>query len=140
MKENRNGHIVFLTSVAGISGTKHQMPLSVSQFAVQGLFESIVEDLHIEKLHKFINTTIVHIYPFIISDDLAKDIRLRIPSYFGKINANEAAKKILDGVRRNYMEISIPAYLYYVSHFLKLIPRKASFMFRELLDTGVDFG
>lgn len=140
MKERRHGHIVLLTSVAGISGIKHQMPLNVAQFAVQGIYESLTEDIRISRLQNFIQTTIVHIYPFIVSDDLAADIRLRIPSYFGTIKAQQAAKSIIDGVRRNYMEISIPGYLLNIGHMLRILPRRAVFMLRELLDTGVDFG
>lgn len=139
MKKQEHGHIVLLTSVAGLSGIKHQMPLSVSQFAVQGIFESLSEELRIARYHELIKTTIVHIYPFIVSDDLEKDIRLRIPSYFGRIRAQDAAKKIL-GVRRNFIEISIPSYLLYIGHAIRLLPRHSIFMLRELLDTGVDFG
>lgn len=83
--------------------------------------------------------------------------------------ATEAAKQILDGVRRNYAEFSVPGYLLYLGHILRyektklmlyfpsvwsklliivysflfvsrILPKKASFMLRDLLDTGVDFG
>lgn len=140
MRKQEYGHIVLLTSVAGLSGNKHQMPLSVSQFAVQGIFESITDDNRLSRCQDTVRTTLVHIYPFIVSEDLADDIRLRIPSYFGVINASLAATQIIEGVRRNYMEISIPGYLLYLGHIVKLLPRRAIYMLRELLDTGVDFG
>lgn len=35
MHEQRRGHIVALSSVAGLTGIKDQVPLSVSQFAVK---------------------------------------------------------------------------------------------------------
>lgn len=70
-----HGHIVALTSVAGLSYIKDQMPLSVAQFAVQGLAESLMEDLRINKVDG-VHVTLVHIYPFIISDD-STDLRLR---------------------------------------------------------------
>ena len=35
MQEQRRGHIVALSSVAGLTGIKDQVPLSVSQFAVK---------------------------------------------------------------------------------------------------------
>lgn len=43
----------------------------------------------------------------------------RIPSYFGTMSATEAARRILDGVRRNYAEFSVPGYLLYVGHVLR---------------------
>ncbi|XP_015610134.1 17-beta-hydroxysteroid dehydrogenase 13 isoform X2 [Cephus cinctus] len=141
MQELGCGHIVVLSSVAGLSGGAsrgRQIPLSTAQFAVQGLAES----LHTELRHTNTNIiiTLVHVYPFIVGAEVAKDIRLRIPSYFGTMPAAEAAKRILDGVRRNYAEFSVPGYLLYLGHVLRILPKKASFMLRDLLDTGVDFG
>lgn len=139
MKANGKGHIVFLTSVAAISGFTQQLALSVSQFAIQGLYESVVEELRIGKLDKIIKTTLVHIYPFIISENLENDIRLRVPGFFGSIRADKAADAIVDGVRKNKTEISIPKYCLFISHVLKILPRKVTLMLRNFLDTGVDF-
>ncbi|KAG7207726.1 hypothetical protein KM043_009342 [Ampulex compressa] len=135
------GHIVLLSSVAGLSGISsggRRVPLSTAQFAVQGLAES----LHTELRHSNSNIiiTLIHVYPFIVGAEVAKDIRFRIPSYFGTMPATEAAKQILIGVRRNYAEFSVPGYLMYLGHILRILPKKASFMLRDLLDTGVDFG
>lgn len=139
MKRNSHGHIVFLTSVAGISGVKHQTPLAVAQFAVQGLFESILDELRIDKYIRTIHVTLVHLYPFVITENCRNDIRMRIPSAFGTIRAEEAARKIIDGVRRNQLEVSIPKYCLAFGHALKLLPRRATLLLRNLFDTGVDF-
>jgi all-trans-retinol dehydrogenase (NAD+) len=139
MKANGKGHIVFLTSVAAISGFTQQLALSVSQFAIQGLYESIMEELRISRSDRIIRTTLVHIYPFIVSENLANDIRFRVPGFFGSIRADVAAEKIIDGVRKDENEISIPSYSLYISHVLKILPRKVTLMLREFLDTGVDF-
>jgi len=45
----------------------------------------------------------------------------RIPSYFGTIPAAEAAKQILDGIRRNYAEFSVPGYLLYLGHIFRYL-------------------
>ncbi|GLG95611.1 Peroxisomal multifunctional enzyme type 2 [Gryllus bimaculatus] len=140
MRKNNKGHIVALTSVAGLTGIKDQVPLCASQFAVQGLIEALSEELRTTKSSNKIFLTLVHIYPFIVSSDLAQDIRLRIPSYFGVIDPKDAANQIITAMRRNYAEISIPRYLLYLGSILRLMPRKVSIMFRDLLDTGVDFG
>lgn len=141
MRRVGKGHITLLSSVAGLSngssGRGTRVPLSTAQFALQGLAES----LHMELRHSDSNiiVSLVHVYPFIIGAETAKDIRFRIPSYFGTISAVEAARQILDGVRRNYAEFSVPGYLFYLGHILRILPKKASFMLRDLLDTGVDF-
>ncbi|XP_074110324.1 17-beta-hydroxysteroid dehydrogenase 13 [Cotesia typhae] len=141
MQRLDKGHIVALSSVAGFSGAASRsarVPFSTAQFAVQGFTESLQAELR--QSNSNIIITLVHIYPFIIDSETANDIRLRIPSYFGTMPASEAARKILDGVRRNYAEFSVPGYLLYLGHVLRILPKKASFMLRDLLDTGVDFG
>lgn len=139
MKAKCKGHLVFLTSVAAISGFTQQLALSVSQFAIQGLYESVVEELRVAKLDRIIKTTLVHIYPFIVSENLENDIRLRVPGFFGSIRADKAADAIIDGVRKNKTEISIPKYCLLISHILKIFPRRITLMLRDFLDTGVDF-
>ncbi|XP_062565953.1 17-beta-hydroxysteroid dehydrogenase 13-like isoform X3 [Armigeres subalbatus] len=139
MKRNNHGHIVFLTSVAGLSGVKHQTPLSVAQFAVQGLFESVLDELRIEKFLRTISISLVHLYPFVLTENCRNDIRMRIPCAFGTIRSDEAARRIIDGVRRNELEISIPKYCLALGHLLKLLPRRATLLLRNLFDTGVDF-
>lgn len=70
------GHVVVLSSVAGLSGNVgSRIYLSTAQFAVQGLAES----LHNELRHSNPNilVSLVHVYPFIIEIESAKDIRFR---------------------------------------------------------------
>lgn len=138
MKAKNHGHIVALTSVAGLSYLRDQMPLSVAQFAVQGLAESLMEDLRVNKIDG-VHVTLTHIYPFIVSDKSPDIVRLRIPSYFGTITPVAAAESILDSVRRNYPEASVPKHLLCLGHLLRVLPRKATVLIRDLLDTGVDF-
>lgn len=76
MLKRNHGHIVQLTSVAGLSGQKEQLPLSVSQFAVQGLAESLLEEFRISGKNN-VHVTLVHVYPFILNSETATDIRLR---------------------------------------------------------------
>lgn len=49
MKAKNHGHVVALTSVAGLSYIKDQMPLSVAQFAVQGQYQGL-DNLPIKSL------------------------------------------------------------------------------------------
>ncbi|XP_011264898.1 epidermal retinol dehydrogenase 2 [Camponotus floridanus] len=141
MRHAGKGHIILLSSVAGLSngssGRGTRVPLSTAQFAVQGLAESL--HMELRHLNSNIIVSLVHVYPFIVGREAAKDIRFRIPSYFGTMSAAEAARQILNGVRRNYAEFSVPGYLFYFGHILRILPKKASFMLRDLLDSGVDF-
>lgn len=140
MKQRNYGHIVLLTSVAGSTGIKDQTPLTVSQFAVHGLFESTMEELRSGRFTKSIKMTLAYIYPFVITDDMERDIRFRIPSYFGTMRAQDAAQRIIEGVRRNDVEVSIPKYWLWLGHLTRLMPRQAADALRDLMDTGIDFG
>lgn len=78
MQHAGKGHITILSSVAGLStgvsgGTR--VPLSTAQFAVQGLAESLLMELR--HLNRNIIITLVHVYPFIIGTEVAKDLRFR---------------------------------------------------------------
>nr|CAD7261938.1 unnamed protein product [Timema shepardi]CAD7570237.1 unnamed protein product [Timema californicum] len=96
MIDGNNGHIVALSSVAGLTGVKNQAALCASQFAVQGLVESLSEELRVNRCNG-IHITLAHIYPLVVSHQLTSKTPFRI------------------------------------------LPRKVSIMFRELLDVGVDF-
>ncbi|KOX79347.1 Epidermal retinol dehydrogenase 2, partial [Melipona quadrifasciata] len=116
----------------------NRIPLSAAQFAVQGLAKSLSTEFRQSNYN--IIVTLVHIYPFILGTEAYSDIRFRIPSYFGTITAKKAAKQILDGVRRNYLEFSVPGYIFYLSNISRILPKEVSFIVNELLDTGIDFG
>lgn len=78
MQKIGKGHIVVLSSVAGLSGgtsRRARIPLSTAQFAVQGFAESLQTELRHSNSNIVI--TLVHVYPFIIGAEAAKDIRFR---------------------------------------------------------------
>lgn len=139
MKSNMKGHIVFLTSTAGRNKFQHRHALTVSQFAVQGLFESIVDELRISRLSSKIKTTLVHIFPMIVNETHENDIQFRTPGFFGSIRAEIAAEKVLDSVMKNKSEISIPGYCLMASRLFKIVPKNIIFLLRDYLDTGIEF-
>jgi NAD(P)-dependent dehydrogenase (short-subunit alcohol dehydrogenase family) len=77
MQEKKHGHVIILTSVAGLTGMKDLVPLSVAQFAVQGLAESLAQELRNYKPSGDVKLTLVHIYPFIVGNDLSRHLQLR---------------------------------------------------------------
>lgn len=133
------GHVVLLSSVAAFSTSlvQNRISLSTVQFAVQGLAKSLQTEFR--RSNNNIIVTLVHIYPFILGAEVYSDIRSRIPTYFGTIPAKEAVKQILNGVRRNYLEFSVPGYIFYLGNISRIFPKKVSFMVSELLDIGIDF-
>ena len=77
MQNLKHGHVVMLSSVAGLSGISDLVPLSAAQFAVQGLAESLTEELRNFTPAGDVKLTLVHIYPFIVPAELASSAELR---------------------------------------------------------------
>jgi short-subunit dehydrogenase len=77
MQEIKHGHIVMLTSVAGLTGIKELIPLSAAQFAIQGLAESLAEELRNFKPSADVKLTLIHIYPFIMDEETSINLKLR---------------------------------------------------------------
>lgn len=65
MKEKNHGHIVALSSVAGLSHLNEPMALTSAQFGVQGLAASLLEDLRVNKVNG-VHVSLIHVYPFIM--------------------------------------------------------------------------
>lgn len=119
MTITNHGHIVALTSKAG----PDNMPSNVAQFAVQGLVESVMEKLRSEQTDS-VFVTLIHIYPFIVAD--CSDTRSRSES-FRTITPEAAAASILDSVRRNYVEASVPKHFIFIEYLIRILPREATF-------------
>lgn len=77
MLRQRRGHIVALSSVAGLSGLRTQIALCTSQIAVQGFVDAVSDELRTSRDGSEIKLTLAHIYPFVLTADTANDIRLR---------------------------------------------------------------
>lgn len=60
-----------------------------------------------------VKTTVI--CPYIVDTGLCKNPKIRFPSLMKIVTPQEAADNIVDAVRRNYLEITIPSSLYYVN-------------------------
>ncbi|KAG4073873.1 hypothetical protein HA402_014078 [Bradysia odoriphaga] len=101
------GHIISMSSMAGLCGLNNLVPYCATKFAVRGLMEGLTEELR--ETNSMIKTTVV--YPFVVDTGLCKQPKTRFPSLLGIVPAKSAATAIIDAHRRNMKEISIPSYL-----------------------------
>lgn len=84
----------------------------------------------------FFHHAIMH-YLRQVSSVILNDAFCRIPSYFGTMPAADAARQILDGVRRNYAEFSVPGYLLYLAHVLRYFSPLISLFVREIIECDI---
>ncbi|XP_011692668.1 PREDICTED: short-chain dehydrogenase/reductase family 16C member 6-like [Wasmannia auropunctata] len=132
MIEKNHGHIVALSSIAGLFGAPYATVYSPSKFAVKAIMEAISEELRAlsngKSLVKF--TTI---YPAIVLTGLVKNSNIRFPWLMGELSPQEVASSIIDAQRRNYENKSIPSYWLFFFKIGKLCLPNAA------LKCGMDF-
>lgn len=131
-----SGHIVAVSSIAGLMATANLVPYCASKYAVKGLMEGLTEELRYAGRHINIRLTCVH--PFIIDTGMAKKPRIRFPSFNPITSAEQCAAKIIEGVRRNEEIVCIPGKDFYIIKFLNLMPRKMYKAVLDFMDTGMD--
>jgi len=136
MIEMKRGHIVSLSSVAGLKGAAFLIPYCTSKFAARGMMDSLQEELRITGQDQHIHCTTI--MPFFINTGLAKNPRSRFPLILNILDAHTAAKKIISGFRRNRFEVFIPEMLQYVHFISAFWPRKVKQTLLDFFDIGAE--
>lgn len=137
MMEKNHGHIVALSSIAGIGGLPNLVPYCASKFAVRGLMESLSEELRIltkgKSLIKF--TTI---YPYMVDTGLCKKPKIRFENAFSLVSPREAASQIIHLQRRNEREKTVPSYWLPVITTLRIFPDSILRVIIDFCGSGVE--
>ncbi|XP_023339915.1 estradiol 17-beta-dehydrogenase 11 isoform X2 [Eurytemora carolleeae] len=72
------GHIISMSSMAGITGTPNLVPYCSSKFAVKGLMDALF--LELRSTHPDTNVKLTTIHPFVVDTGLAQKPRSRFES------------------------------------------------------------
>ena len=130
------GHIVCISSSAGLTGTPNMTSYCSTKYATNGLMEALhCEYTQLYPKGKLLMTTV---YPFTINTGLAKNSYTRFPWLLPTTTeANDAVKKIIAGVRRNKRKIYIPAQIEPMFCLNHILPNKVGDKLREFLGVGV---
>lgn len=134
--ERGAGHIIGLSSMAGLMGIKNLVPYCGSKYAVRGILESITEEFRGDLSKSQIYCTSIH--PYMVDTGLCKNPRIRFPGLMGLVNPTEAAASIIDAHRRNMREATIPRHLYVLNNVMRAMPYKAALLLKDFFDTGVE--
>lgn len=135
MIKERKGHIIALSSCAGLFGLKNLVPYCGTKFAVKGLMFAFYEELRAMGLHKDIKLTTI--YPYMVDTGLCKKPYFRFKS-MRLVEPQEVAKTIVSTQRKGISERSIPQHYLYLEKFMNYIPRKACEVVFDFLDSGVN--
>ncbi|XP_063824692.1 short-chain dehydrogenase/reductase family 16C member 6-like isoform X2 [Ostrinia nubilalis] len=137
MMETNHGHIIAMSSMAGVVGLRNLVPYCATKFAVRGLMEALHEELR-EDARDFSGIKLTVICPYIVDTGLCKNPRIKFPGLLKILSPAQAAEKIVDAVQRDYDEITIPSSLYYINMWCRTMPRRVSLYLKDFLDSGLD--
>lgn len=117
MYEAGRGHIIAMSSIAGIVGLTNLVPYCASKFAVRGLMEALHTEIHERRPKANIGFTTV--CPYMVDTGLCKNPKVRFPSLLGLLPPAYVAKQILLAHRKNQLELTIPGYLMQLNNILR---------------------
>ncbi|XP_026498062.1 estradiol 17-beta-dehydrogenase 11-like isoform X1 [Vanessa tameamea] len=137
MMERNHGHIVAMSSMAGVIGLRNLVPYCGTKFAVRGMMEAVHEELR-EDPRDFSGIKLTCICPYIVDTGLCKNPKIKFPSLMKILSPQEAVEHIVDAVRREYHEITIPSSLYYINQMFRVFPRSVPLHIKDFLDSGLE--
>ncbi|XP_060666559.1 short-chain dehydrogenase/reductase family 16C member 6 [Drosophila nasuta] len=136
MKELGRGHIVCLSSIAGLIGLSNLVPYCATKYAVRGLMEALHEEIREGPYKDLIKTTTI--FPYMTNTGLCKNPKVKFPSLLGLLDPKEVAKQIVAAHRADCLEVTIPSTLLYINNWTRLLPSKCGIMLKDYIDSGVE--
>lgn len=129
-----SGHVVALSSVAGLTGNPNLVPYCATKFAVRGMMEALCEE------HRRTGSPIkfTTIYPYMTDTGLCKNPRVRFADAFKMLTPAQTAAAIVSAQRRGLQEASVPRYMLHLNNTIRSMPRAAAYAFVDFLDAGLD--
>ncbi|XP_011200771.2 epidermal retinol dehydrogenase 2 isoform X2 [Bactrocera dorsalis] len=136
MKQQGRGHIICISSIAGVVGLTNLVPYCATKYAVRGMMEALHEEIREGPYKDFIKLTVV--YPYMTNTGLCKRPKVKFPSMLGLLDPKEVAKHIVEAHRSNVNETTIPGSLLHVNNWCRLLPLRCGLLLKDYIDSGVE--
>lgn len=117
MLERDRGHIVTVSSAAGLIGITGLADYSASKFAAFGFHEAV--RMEIGRLRKKVSTTVV--CPFFIDTGMFAGVRTRFPLLLPILKPEYVARRIVGAILRRKKRLIMPRFVY-ATFLLRLLP------------------
>ena len=117
MIKANSGHIVTISSAAGIVGASMLTDYNASKFAAFGFDESLRMEFKKRKMN--IRTTVI--CPFFINTGMFEGAKTKFPWLLPILDEKTVAKKIVKAIEQNKARLLMPG-LVYTSWFLRYLP------------------
>lgn len=119
MIKNNHGHIVALSSCAGLFGVNNLVPYCGTKFAVRGIMETLHIELHSQNRNN--NIKVTAIYPYMVDTGLCKKPVIRFKKYMPMQTPKEVAEVLVASQRRGLEEVSIPKHFLYINTYMRYL-------------------
>ncbi|XP_055459522.1 epidermal retinol dehydrogenase 2 isoform X2 [Psammomys obesus] len=130
MIANNHGHLVCISSSAGLIGVNGLADYCASKFAAVGFAESMFVELFALK-QKGIKTTIV--CPFFIKTGMFEGCTTKWPTLLPILDPEYAVRKIVDAILQETLYLYMPKFLYFTMFLKSFLPIKTGMLLADYL-------
>uniref|UniRef100_T1JZU1 Short-chain dehydrogenase/reductase 3 n=2 Tax=Tetranychus urticae TaxID=32264 RepID=T1JZU1_TETUR len=135
MIARERGHIVAISSIAGLLGTPNVVEYCASKFAVNGLMTSLEKEIHANGANN--NVHLTTICPLIMDTGMFKKPKTRFNSLLPICSPSDVAKTAIDSMLKNDSIITVPQSAMAIYRIEKIVPEEAAQKVQDWLDYGV---
>ncbi|XP_013773788.1 17-beta-hydroxysteroid dehydrogenase 13-like isoform X2 [Limulus polyphemus] len=111
MLERKKGHIVAISSAAGVIGSPYLTDYAASKHGVIGLMSSLREELFVSDKEQCIRLTTI--CPVLFDSGFVKRPHSRFPTILPVLTVNKVAQGALDGILREKNIVVLPSWVGY---------------------------
>ncbi|CAG9136804.1 unnamed protein product [Plutella xylostella] len=127
MIARRHGHLVAVNCCAGLLPRADAAPHCAAMYGLRGLMDSISEELRLDTWTKSIRTTSVYLGS--VTPHQAPPHRFT--GCYQEVSTEEAARIIIDGIRKNKRNISIPSFMRWFIQLSNILPYRIRIIFMD---------
>ncbi|XP_032982016.1 epidermal retinol dehydrogenase 2 isoform X2 [Rhinolophus ferrumequinum] len=132
MIANDHGHLVCISSSAGLIGVNGLADYCASKFAAFGFAESVFIETFAQN-KRGIKTTIV--CPFFIKTGMFEGCTTSCPSLLPILEPEYAVRKIVDAILQEKLYLYMPRFLYIMVFLKSVLPLKMALLLAEYMGT-----
>uniref|UniRef100_A0A023GEZ2 Putative hydroxysteroid 17-beta dehydrogenase 11 n=1 Tax=Amblyomma triste TaxID=251400 RepID=A0A023GEZ2_AMBTT len=140
MLERKRGHIVAVSSLAGLVGAANYTEYCASKFAVMGLMLSLDRELSLTEAGRTVRLTTV--CPAVLSRDFSHMglpyLSAWFPRIFPPVDAKAAAREVVSRILRDQELIVLPASFSVILKLSQVLPHSVGKIVQEYLDYMVN--
>ncbi|XP_032764579.1 epidermal retinol dehydrogenase 2 [Rattus rattus] len=130
MIANNHGHLVCISSSAGLIGVNGLSDYCASKFAALGFAESMFVETLAQK-QRGIKTTIV--CPFFIKTGMFEGCTTKCPNLLPILDPEYAVGKIVDAILQEQLYLYMPKFLYFIMFLKSFLPIKTGILIADYL-------